>query len=236
MSQQVEEKVTCKACQLFTNKTTREPIHSHRTPDHAWQDVSINLFGPMPYSKHVLVVLDKMSRFPAAKLVPNAAAKPVIKALDDIYTDFGYPEMHRTDNGPPFHSKAFAEFSQTSGIEHIKTFPYHPQANPAETCMRPLGKALKPAHFNKAEKHTAINEVLATYRSTPHPATGVPPGDILLRSGYRTDFPRQPLSNEQVHEAHKRDRTQYMSREDQMNWSTHRKKSCHVNCRYGMEI
>ena len=90
MNQKVEEKVaSCKECQLFTNKTTREPIHSHRTPDHAWQDVSIDLFGPMPDSKHVLVVLDEMRCFPVAKLVPNTAAQLVIKALDDIYTDFG---------------------------------------------------------------------------------------------------------------------------------------------------
>ncbi|XP_065060623.1 uncharacterized protein K02A2.6-like [Rhopilema esculentum] len=229
MNQKVEEKVaSCKECQLFTNKTMHEPIQSHRTPEHAWQDVSIDLFGPMPDSKHVLVVLDKMSRFPAAKLVPNTAAKPVIKALDDIYTDFGYPEMHRTDNGPPFDSKAFAEFSQGSGIDHVKTFPYHPQANPAETFMRPLGKALKAAHFNKKDKHTAIKEVLATYRATPHPATGVPPGDLLLRSGYRKDFPRRQLTEQQIREAQMQDRAQYMSREDQMNRSTHRKKSIYT--------
>ena len=229
MNQKVEEKVaSCKECQLFTNKTMHEPIQSHRTPEHAWQDVSIDLFGPMPDSKHVLVVLDKMSRFPAAKLVPNTAAKPVIKALDDIYTDFGYPEMHRTDNGPPFDSKAFAEFSQGSGIDHVKTFPYHPQANPAETFMRPLGKALKAAHFNKKDKHTAIKEVLATYRATPHPATGVPPGDLLLRSGYRKDFPRRQLTEQQIREAQMQDRAQRMSREDQMNRSTHRKKSIYT--------
>ncbi len=79
-----------------------EPIHSHRTLDHAWQDMSIDLFGPTPESKHLLVVLDNISHFPVAKLVSNTSAEPVLKALDEIYTDLGYPEMHHTDNGQPY--------------------------------------------------------------------------------------------------------------------------------------
>ena len=94
--------------------------------------------------------------------------------------------------------------------------------------MRPLGKALRAAHFNKKDKHTAIKEVLATYRATPHPATGVPPGDLLLRSGYRKDFPRRQLTEQQIREAQMQDRAQRMSREDQMNRSTHRKKSIYT--------
>ena len=76
------------------HKNTKEPLISHSNPEEAWQDVSIDLFGPMPDQKHVLVVLGKMSRFPAAKVVPSTAAKPVIISLSDIYTSFGQPESH----------------------------------------------------------------------------------------------------------------------------------------------
>ena len=78
----------------------------------AWENVNIDLFGPMPDNKHVLVVTDSMSRFPAAKIVPSTAATPVLKALGGIYTDFGQPKSHRTDNGPPFDSEAFKDFSE----------------------------------------------------------------------------------------------------------------------------
>ena len=153
----------------------------------------MDLFGPMPDQKHILVVLDKMSRFPAAKVVPSTAAKPVIKALNDICASFGQPESHQTDDGLPFDSEAFNKFSDINGIQHKKTLPCHPQGNLAETFMKPLEKTMKSANLNKGDKEKALNGLLAQYRATPHPATGVAPGNIMFSSGYRRDFPCRAL-------------------------------------------
>ena len=101
----------CKECAIFTQKGTLEPLFHQKTPEKAWKNVQVDLFGPMPDSKHVLVAIDSMSRFPAAQLVSGTSAQPVLRALDDIYTSFGYPEEHRSDNGPPFNSKEFSEYS-----------------------------------------------------------------------------------------------------------------------------
>ena len=51
-----------------------------------------------------------------------------------------------------------------------------------------------------------IDELLHDYRSTPHPATGLTPGDMMLRVGYQTKFPQQtnPTEN-QIQEAKIRD-------------------------------
>ena len=70
----------CEDCQIFTNKRTKQPLTPIISPEKPWSDVSIDLFGPMPDHKHVVVVLDSASRFPAAKIVPNTSAKPVLKA------------------------------------------------------------------------------------------------------------------------------------------------------------
>jgi hypothetical protein len=215
---------SCKDCQIFTNKTTHSKLHHHR-PKESWQDVNIDLFGPMPDNKHVLVVTDNMSRFPAAKIVPNTSAGSVTLALNNIYTDFGQPDSHRTDNGPPFNSEDFRQYSEVTGTKHIKTFPYHPQANPAECFMRPLGKAMKIAHHNHANKDQALNQLLANYRATPHSATGVAPGDIMFRSGYKTGFPAtRPLTDKEVKEAREMDIQQRSERTDRLNNSTHRKE------------
>ena len=48
----------------------------------------------------------------------------------------------------------------------------------------------------KPLKILEIIELLHNYRSTPHPAIGLTPGDMLLRGGYRTKFPQQPNSTE----------------------------------------
>ena len=89
--------------------------------------------------------------------------------------------MHRTDNGPPFGSALFSEYSKPRGIIHEKSFPYHPQANVVETFMKPLGKCMKAAFHTKQEKGKALNNFLSTYRATPHSAIGIAPGDILFR-------------------------------------------------------
>ena len=224
MDSTIEEYVKeCKSCEIFTNKKTHSEIH-HHWPNESWKDVNIDLFGPMPDNKHVLVVTDSMSRFPAAKIVPSTSAKPVIDALTNIYSDFGQPDSHRTDNGPPFDSKAFTEFSTTTGTKHIRTFPYHPQANPAETFMKPLGKSMKIAHHNGENKSAVLNQLLTNYRATPHSATGVSPGDVLFRSGYRSGFPRtQPLTDQQAEAARERDVKQRSERADKLNSSKYRK-------------
>ena len=158
-------------------------------------------FRPTPNNKHVLVVQDNFSCFPAAKIVPSTAAKPVLHALEDIYTTYGNPDSHHSDNGPPFNSGAFQDFSNHRGIQHEKVFPYHPQGNPCETFMKPLDKALKAAQFTHTNQQQALDQLLIGYHSTPHPATGIAPGDVLLHGRYKTDFPYHVLTDPQVHDA-----------------------------------
>ena len=87
--------------------------------------------------------------------------------------------------------------------------------------MKPLGKTMKSANINKGDKEEALNGLLAQYRATSHPATGVAPGNIMFRSGYRKDFPRRALSESEITEAIKQDEKQRKHREQTVNRSTH---------------
>ena len=224
LDQKVSIKVNeCQGCQLFTRKTTKEPLKPTPLPETAWEDVNIDLFGPMPDKRHVLVVQDSYSRFPAAKIVPSTKSTPVLNALNDIYLSYGNPERHRTDNGPPFNGREFAEFSKQNSIQHTKVFPYHAQANPAETFMRPLGKAMKIANDSGQNRTTALNDLLIGYRSTPHPATGLSPGNMLFRHGYHHDFPRTNNSDQETAAARDHDWQQRQARNHQQNESVKRK-------------
>ena len=212
----------CKTCQLFTPKTKEEPVAAERTNTGGWEEVSIDLFGPLPDKKHVLVVQDTMSRFPAAAIVQNTAGRPVVKALDNIYTSYGMTEFHSTDNGPPFNSEHFERYSTYKGIKHIKSYPHHPQGNACETFMKPLGKTLKAAYFNRDNAQHALDELLKAYRTTPHPATKAAPGDLLFMCGYHSDFPWRPDIEDAMEEATLHDRTQKQERNLRLNSSTKR--------------
>jgi len=225
MNQLIEDLVKqCMPCQMFTPKATKEPITAVKTPKHPWQDVSIDLFGPMPDKRHIVVVQDIFSRYPAARIVPSTAATPVLNAIDNIYTDYGKPDTHRTDNGPPFNSSAFKQFSESNDIAHHTIYPHHPQANPVETFMKPIGKTMKIAEFEKNNKQQALNQLLSAYRSTPHPATGVPPAELLFREDYRQNIPKVPHnSKDTIQQAYDRDISQRLNRQHQIN-SSHKRK------------
>ena len=189
----------CKPCALFTPKNRKNKLHGQSLADFGpWEKVSVDFFGPMPDSRHILVVQDMISKFPAAKILNNTDTGTTLKALQEIYATYGTPLIHRTDNGPPFNSHRFEEYSREIGTTHELSYPYHPQANPVECFMKPLGKAMKTAHFSGIPKEKALEEFLSAYRATPHSSNGLAPGDILLRNGYRNLFPTKAISDETV--------------------------------------
>ena len=194
MDNLIEQWVQSCECQLYNKDRLSSPITSAPTPDQPWEHVSADLLGPMPKDEHVLVVRDNLSRFPAAEIIKSTAAKDVIPALDKIYSDFGTPCSHKTDNGPPFNSEAFDDYSTQNNIKHKRTPPLHPRSNEAECTMKPLGKAMKMAHHNKTCKKQELNRFLRQYRATIHPSTGFTPGDVMFRAGYKTgqDKPLPP--------------------------------------------
>ena len=89
----------CLACQTFSEKKTMEPIQSYKVPSKCWEQVAVDLFGPMPSSHHIVVVQDMASRYPAAKLVTSTKAEKVIPAIQDIYNEYGNPARQLSDNG-----------------------------------------------------------------------------------------------------------------------------------------
>ena len=138
----------------------------------------------MPNKKHI-----HKAKFSAAKIVPSTATKPVLGALDQIYTEYETPAIHRTNSGPPFNSTAFSDYCKSKAIIHHKIYPYISQANPVETFIKSLGKAIKIANHKKQDTETALNNLLSYYCTTPHPATGAKPAVLLFRIPYHQDFP-----------------------------------------------
>ena len=216
---------SCEICSVFVDKKTKEPIRPHEVPKRCWETVAVDLFGPMPSSKHVVVVQDIGSRFPAAKLVSSTKAEKVIPILDEIYDTLGNPDTQINDNGPPFNSHSMKKFAEKRGIEMRFVPPHFPNANPSETFMKTLGKAMKSAHHNKLSEKEVVQKAVSNHMQTPHPATGLPPGAMLFRDGIRADFPRKVASEQEVKLARARDEELKKANQDKVNASKYRKQS-----------
>ena len=90
----------------------------------------------------------------------STKAVEVIPALKEIYNNYGRPKVQISDNGPPLNLWMMTKFGNENDIELQKTPPLHPSSNPAETLMRPLGKAMKIAHINKYPEKDNLGQLL----------------------------------------------------------------------------
>ena len=80
LDQLVQEKVA--GCQATTYTPTRDGVHYQM--------------------EHMLVMIDKYSRYPTVDFVNSTAAKAVIPHIDTSFSTHGFPETVKTDGGPPF--------------------------------------------------------------------------------------------------------------------------------------
>ena len=215
----------CAECKLFTNKNYKEPQKAHEVPVKCWQKVAVDLFGPMPSKKHVVVVQDLSSRFPEARLVSSSSAEKVLPAIADIYDTHGNPEVQLSDNGPPFNSSAMKNFADRRGIRLENIPPHHPSSNPVETFMKPLGKAMKIANHTGTNEARTLKKLLDNYRDTPHSSTGVPPSAMMYRNTVSGVFPSKSVSDAEVEFARAQDQSQKENRENIINSSKYKKYS-----------
>ena len=58
-----------------------------------WTTVHVDFYGPLPASEHLLVVVDRYSRFPEVKIVYSIRASTVIPKLDKIFSVHGIPDI-----------------------------------------------------------------------------------------------------------------------------------------------
>ena len=121
---------TCHGCQLVSSPANPEPIKSTPLPSSPWQDLAIDLLGPLPSGESVLVIADYFSRYYEVELIMRSTtSEKFIECLEKIFTTHGLPQSLRSDNGPQFRSEVFERYLEDNDIEHRKTTPLWPQAN-----------------------------------------------------------------------------------------------------------
>ena len=204
INKKVEEMIKmCNERQCNRTKQNFEPLRPSSLPQEPWQELSADFYGPMSDdNKYWLVLIDDYSRFPIVETISSTAADEVIPALEEIMSVFGTPEMLKTDNGPPFNSIKFKDFSVRLNFVHKKITPYWPRANgEAEKFMINLSKVRKNAQVNGNKKNQELMLFLRAYRATPHCVTKVSPSILLMGFNKTSGLPSmfiKPASEKDV--------------------------------------
>ena len=186
----VEKKVqSCCACLISTPESKREPLLMSPLPKAPWSEVSMD-FAELPNSEYLLIITDDYSRYPVVETVKSTSANTVIPIVDKVFSEFGIPDVVKTDNGPPFNSSAFQSFSQTLGFQHRKVTPRWPRANgEVERFVRTVKKVIKTANVERKSWKQEMYRFLRNFRETPHTTTRVPPATALFGRAMKTKLP-----------------------------------------------
>ena len=119
---------SCHGCQVVVQLNVPEPMKRTEPPSGPWQDVAVDLMGPMPTGESLLVVVDYYSRYYEV-VIMHSTTTEIVDALSSIFARFGFLHSLNSDNDPQFLSEDFQTFLQESGIEHRTSPPLWPQAN-----------------------------------------------------------------------------------------------------------
>jgi transposase InsO family protein len=149
---------TCEGCQLYTRKSNL-PAHVLQTIPVTWPFAvwGLDIVGPLRKAPgrvtHLLVTIDKFSKWVEVRPITNLRAEQVVTFITDIIYRFGVPNSIITDNGSQFTGKKFLEFSDKFHIRVDWAAVAHPQTNDqVERANGIILQGLKPRIFNRLNK------------------------------------------------------------------------------------
>lgn len=190
----------CQNC-LAHKAVQQKPFGTlHATPiSHPWQQVTIDLIGPLPRSKKgymwILNMQDRFSKWVEIRPLRRATTPAIIQTIiEAIILRHGCPIELLSDNGTQLKSNKFTRVLQGLGIRHIFTPPYTPQCNPVERTNRTV-KTMISQYVDRRHRvwDEYLPEIQFAVNTAVHDATGftsVPKSRARITPTGRTDDAR----------------------------------------------
>ena len=133
----------CPNCQVNQKSSPVAPLHPWEWPQHPWTRLHIDYAGPF-LGKMFLITVDAYSKWIDAQVLSAATSYKTIEHLRTLFATHGNPTTIVSDNGTPFTSAEFAEFTTKNSIHYVKVSPYHPSSNGlAERAVRTVKEGLQ---------------------------------------------------------------------------------------------
>jgi hypothetical protein len=149
----------CKGCQFFA-KQQRVPAQVLRTILPSWPFAiwGLNSVGPFKTApggyKHILVAVDKFTKWIEVRLVTMVTSKEDAKFKEDITHRFGVPNRILTDLGKAITGSDFWDFFQDSLIDVYYSSVAHPRCNShVERANGMVLQAVKDRIFDDAKQY-----------------------------------------------------------------------------------
>jgi transposase InsO family protein len=177
---------TCEGCQFYARKSNI-PTHVLQTIPVTWPFAvwGLDIVGPLRKAPggytHLLVAVDKFSKWVEVRPITNLRAEQAVTFFTDIVYRSGVPNSIITDNGSQFTGRKFLEFCDKFHIRVDWAAVAHPQTNgQVERANGMILQGLKPRIFDRLNKSgrkwlQELPAVVWSLRTTPSRATGFTP-------------------------------------------------------------
>jgi len=166
-------------------------LHPLDIPQGLWQEISIDIIGPLPKSNRIdaiVVIVNQFTKMIQLKAITtNISLKGIAKIYrDDIWRLHRVPRKILSNRGPQFTSKFMEKFTKTLEIKKQLSTAYYPQTNgQMEKINQEIGTFLQ--HYVSYQQDDWTNWLAATefqYNDKRHAATG--------RTPFELNFGRHP--------------------------------------------
>ena len=177
-----------------------EPLIPTGIPRNPWENIHVDLYGPLPDGNYVFGIIDETARCPEVAVLRSATSADLIKSLDTVFV---------SDNGSQFTSEGFRSFLKEIGSQQRLVTPYWPRANgEIEQFFRNVGKVIRGCVLQGRDHREGLQTFVRSYRMTPHASTGVAPAKLMLRYEPRTKLPgiERQVRSKDMRQAQQKDR------------------------------
>ena len=196
---------SCFKCQQNKVQHQRKAgkLHPLEIPQGPWQEISIDIIGPLPKSNGmdtIVVIVNQFTKMIRLKATTtNVSLERIAKIYrDDIWKLHGIPRKILSDRGLQFTSKFMEEFTKALGTKRQLSIAYHPQTDgQTERINQEIGTFLQ--HYMNYQQDDWTNWLTTAefqYNDKRHAATGKTPfelnfgrhswkGDLMVK----TDIP-----------------------------------------------
>ncbi|XP_011875229.1 PREDICTED: uncharacterized protein K02A2.6-like [Vollenhovia emeryi] len=179
---------SCSNCLESRPYPTKTPLTTWLWPSQPWSRIHMD-FAKFNDSMF-LIAIDAHSKWPIVVNMKNdTTAKNLIKEIDSIFANKGYPDHIVSDNGTQFTSNEFASYLRKFRIKHTFSAPFYPATNgAAENFVKTFKDKVKKIMKDGHSLEFSLNRFLADYRNTPHCSTGVSPAQLMYKRKLKTRF------------------------------------------------
>ena len=190
MYQDIQDYVlSCDICQKVKvdRRQPRVPMTNMPITD-TFDSWHIDFLGPLPRTQensyaHILLVVDRYSRWSEAFPMKDQDAKSVAKVLfNEIFARYGAPRVLISDRGTQFMSRLVSALCEMFDVTRHHCSSYHPKTNSAcERINSTMAQTLR-AYVDKDQKNWAdyLPAAMMAFRSSPASGTGLSPFHLLF--------------------------------------------------------